>query len=708
MLRDLPLKRRYRTGRDNLVHDFYVPLLSTAREYKRAVGYFSSGSLALAGQGLNHLIEHGGRIQLIASPILDESDITALERGVLARDDIVERALLRSLVQVDGFQKRRLEFISWMLAEGVLDIKIASMGEFGRGLFHEKIGWISDGQDAVAFSGSANETAAALLNNFESLSVYRSWHEAEADWVNEIRQDFDAMWSNETPELQIQDLPDAIRSGILELAPVSWHHPPPDPEDSSESDLRTGTSGRLVSPNWLEIRPYQRQAISAWFGANGQGILEMATGTGKTLTALSLAAFLQKGVAEEHDQPLFVLIVCPFVNLVRQWEKEVRSFGVVPLLGLDNAANWRLDLEALLDSIGRGSIKSGVFITTNATLAGKSFQGLKSKLPRSTLVIADEVHNLGTLRLAQALPEQCQYRLGLSATPERWLDSEGTSRIREYFGETVFSLSLPEAINMGVLCAYEYHPVLVTLDEDEYEEYINVSEAIARLASQGDQEVVDDHVDGMLRNLLFRRARLIGGARQKVPATLEILSGLQRKEFTVVYCGDSSEYGSGSDHSGLTRQIDQVVAGASLPPLNMSVARYTSRESTSDRRRLEEQFAKGELQALVAIRCLDEGVDIPSMQTAIILASTTNPRQFIQRRGRVLRQAEGKDLATIYDLVVVPGTPDALPARVFNLERRLFRKELIRIVEFAQTARNGTEVLNRLRPLRQMWNCLDV
>lgn len=174
-----------------------------------------------------------------------------------------------------------------------------------------------------------------------------------------------------------------------------------------------------------------------------------------------------------------------------------------------------------------------------------------------------------------------------------------------------------------------------------------------------------------------------------------------------MYCSDASELDAASG-SPLEKQLEQIVAGLCLPPISVSAAPYTYKVSPGARAQLERQFAEGIIDTLVAIRCLDEGVDIPSMQTAVIAASTTNPRQFIQRRGRVLRRSPGKTHATIYDLVVTPGDPSELPDTIFNVERRLFRKELARVVEFARSARNRSAALHDLLPLREAWNSLDV
>lgn len=707
-LDELDLKNRYRTGRDDLVNDFYVPVLSEATLYRRAVGYFSSGSLALAAQGLNRLIARGGAVQLVASPQFSAEDIEALRRGVDARDDIIQQALLRELVADEGPQRRRLEYVAWLLAQGRLEIRIALMRDPARGIFHEKFGLISDGQRTIAFSGSANETLAAHVLNFESFSVFRDWMPVEDEWVADFAMDFAALWENATPELEVVDLPSALTEGLLKLAPSDWHSPPPDPDELEASgDEEHYPLGRLRIPNSLTLRPYQKDAIRAWFAAGGRGIFELATGTGKTITALALTQRLESLLWERHEKPLLVIVVVPFLNLVAQWSRELREFGVWPLVAAGDSSEWSAAISTVLSGLRAGSVRFVVVVTTNKSFALAPFQGLLADIPAETLVIADEVHNMGTSQLGSALPTRAAYHLGLSATPERWADPSGTDIIRRYFGDSVAIKTIGEAIEEKFLTPYDYYPLVVELDEDEQQEYLELSEKIARLAGAQQSLGNADQLDGPLKMLLFKRARLVAAARRKLPLILDVAHRHKSEGKMIVYCSDASNT-DGDPGASLEKQLEQVLAGLCLPPVSMSAARYTHHQSAAERAQLELQFARGALDALVAIRCLDEGVDIPSMQTAIIAASTTNPRQFIQRRGRVLRRFPGKDHATIYDLVVSPGDPAALSDTVFNVERRLFRKELARVVEFARSARNEVEAMHDLLPLRQAWNCLDI
>jgi superfamily II DNA or RNA helicase len=314
------------------------------------------------------------------------------------------------------------------------------------------------------------------------------------------------------------------------------------------------------------------------------------------------------------------------------------------------------------------------------------------------VLVADEVHNLGAAKLAEQLPNNFKLRLGLSATPERWFDDEGTQRLKRYFGPVLEPrLGLREAITIGALTPYRYYPVLVELTDDEREEYLSLSAKIARLYS-GDEEGLNSPA---LTALLLQRARLIGAAANKLNELRRI--GAQHRTAThmLFYCGDGQVESPEDD--AFRRQVDEVTRILGVE-LGIKVAPYTAATEMEERDTLREDLAAGRIQGLVAIRCLDEGVDIPSVRTAVLLASSTNPRQFIQRRGRVLRRAEGKEFAEIYDMIVVP----PMEARSSNSERSLLKKELTRFAEFADLALNAGTARAVVLKLQKTFHLLDI
>lgn len=454
-------------------------------------------------------------------------------------------------------------------------------------------------------------------------------------------------------------------------------------------------------PSRLTLRNYQVDAIRSWFTNEGKGVFSMATGSGKTITALATVEALFRRVGS----PLVVIIVAPYLNLVEQWIDECEKFGLHPINCSGASQNWSrsVDMALFLNQTKSRPILS--LVTTNATFALETFQRVLEQLQVRTILIADEVHNLGARNLSQRLPEKISLRLGLSATPQRWMDEDGTQVIEDYFGKVVFEYSLKDALsgNPSALCPYDYHPILVDLDDDEREEYIAITIQLSRLMVTPQTENLSDAALA----LLLRRSRLIGCARQKMPAFRRAIQPFCKTRFNLVYCGDGrTEIESTSDNvaekvpeSSVIRQVDAVAAMLGNE-LTMNVAKYTSEISKDDRRTVLHDFEAGDKQVLVAIRCLDEGIDIPAVRRAFILASSTNPRQFIQRRGRVLRRADGKDRAEIFDFVVVPPLDQLSPgSNEFKTLRNLVTREMSRVLEFANLAANGPQAIELLRPV---------
>ncbi len=423
----------------------------------------------------------------------------------------------------------------------------------------------------------------------------------------------------------------------------------------------------------------------------------MATGAGKTLTALYLACKVA-----EKNRPLSIVVVCPYINLVKQWEREMMRFGIRAVCCYGTQRSWAGELRDGYARLQFGSTSVQGIITTNATFLSPSFRESLDETIGHHLVIADEAHNLGSEKVKEVLPEFIQLRLGLSATPERHYDEQGTQAIFDYFGPVVYEFSLAQAIDAGVLAPYFYHPVLVDLTEEEAEEYIELSNRIAKAVMFAESKA--DH-DEKVMPLLIRRSRLLASATEKLPALQRIVEEMKgRVEKAIVYCGD------GRVEDPIDEQQRRQIESATRllgKEVGLHVRRFTYEEDAEEREGILEQIQKGGLDAVVAIRCLDEGIDLPDVRLGFLLASTSNPRQFIQRRGRLLRRAPGKDHAVIYDFIVQP--PDFggdWSDAAFNTERRLFQRELSRILDFCKTAKNGPTALQALQGLRQKYNLI--
>lgn len=463
LLKDLDLKLQYRSSTDSIARDFLVPALSRSVLYQRAVGFFSSTSLIQVSYGICGLVKNSGRIQIVASPRLSQEDIEAIRGGYEEREAVIARSLLRSLDEPLSASRdeQRLRLVAYLVSHGVMDIKIAfAESDSEIGLYHEKIGVIADAEDnVVAFTGSLNETGQAFNSNFESIMVFSSWKEADSSRVAAIRSSFDGLWSNGTRGLQVIDFPRAPLERLLRYSQGT-----PDFNIDSEE---FGSAWVSAKPSWTSQLPvrlydYQIQAIENWEMNGFLGTFDMATGSGKTFTAL--AGMLR--LADYCNGNLLTLIACPFVHLVDQWAEDVRKCGIEPLVCHSGAPlrEWKMFLDRAIKRTLLGSDTPQVALITNIALAGQDVQTILRRLSPSdnVLLIADEAHYLGARKLSSALNDRIRYRLALSATLERCRDDEGTTLLRSYFGEQCIRYDLEKAIAEGRLVPYEYIPSLFT------------------------------------------------------------------------------------------------------------------------------------------------------------------------------------------------------------------------------------------------------
>ena len=678
-LREISLKYEYRSDGADLIKDFYTPCLRHATQYWRAVGYFTSNGLALNARGLATFIRHNGQMRLVTGPKLMADDIEAIQHGYDAKDQNLTPSFDGGF---DGGTHDRLTLLTWLVTHGYLDIKIAypsnTSANNHQAIYHEKIGvFLDDFGNAVAFAGSQNETVGGLLSNFESLDVHLSWDDAQGRVLQKI-DNFKRLWSDTTDKLRVVDFPTAVAETLLIHGTVYETIPDMSPTPSKITEVDAP-----YLPRDLILRDYQWEAINAWFANGCCGLWEMATGTGKTITALSALAKLK-----EEKKHLFIIIVCPYTHLVDQWRKEIERFGFKPMLAYQTSAIWLSRFQTALVRYNLGVSDVVCVITTRDTFTGEKMQKQLSKLKRRAVLVADEAHHLGAEQSRERLTDIFDHRLGLSATPNRWFDVKGTTALKTYFGKTVYKFSLAKAIKRGYLCSYNYYPHLVELTDEEFDEYERLSKKISRL-SHGENL---DEPSKALERLLIRRAALLHTADNKLPMLEELLARkTEELHHTLFYCAPG--------------QIDSVIP--MLTDLGMRVAKFTAEESAAERLELLNMFSSGHLHALVAIRCLDEGVDVPSTRTAYILASSSNPKEFIQRRGRILRLAPGKKCAEIHDLISVPSLEHRQNSNAtFVTERRIMERELGRFSEFAETALNKIAARNIIWQLAKDYNLL--
>ncbi|MGA7936032.1 MAG: DEAD/DEAH box helicase family protein, partial [Kovacikia sp.] len=540
-LRDFDLRHQYRSDRHQLLENFYIPCLERSLTYDRAVGFFSSTSLAAAAKGITALIRGGGQMRLIASPHLSRADAEAIVQGLKQREEVITAILRHELEQLDQLAHDRLGYLAWLLSKERLEIKLAvHRNPYHRGLYHEKLGIFRDpAGNVVVFTGSANESASGFIDNFECVDVFRSWRSGDDERIAEKLDNFQRLWENQTPTLEVIEFPEAARRSLLKLCPTEV----PSREtatmtsregqgtyDTSAPSPGDSTAGYPTIPPWLNLRPYQQQAIANWFANQGRGTLKMATGSGKTITALAIATQLY-----EKIQLQALIIVCPYRHLVQQWARECRKFGITdPILAFESVSQWQENLSNQLYNVRARNQPFLTVITTNATLITPGFQSQLPYFPQRTLIVGDEAHNLGAKQLEAKLPRSVGLRLALSATPERYFDERGTEALLNYFGAVLQpEFTLRDAIQQRALVHYLYYPLLVELTETESEVYADLTSKVGRAIAIGGNEDNDS-----LTALLMQRARLVGAAANKLETLREVMRSRLNTSHTLFYCGD--------------------------------------------------------------------------------------------------------------------------------------------------------------------------
>lgn len=695
--KSLQIPFQVNTTTENPVDVFFNPLLNLAKSYDVAVGYFSSAWIRDAAKGIASLVVNGGRSRWVISPSLSKQDWELLSNCSSHADieQVVSSAATASVRELQlALEDDTRVALAWLIKDGIVNFKIAIPKNQLSGIFHAKIGILTDSDNnKVAFSGSYNLTGAANTN-WETLDIYLGWNAGDEKRVQAREDQFESIWECRDPNLAIYLPTDSVVAQFIE---ITKHTKRP-------YRLPGATDEPIETTPWIpgylldahgKLRQHQEDGIAAWFKANGRGIFQMATGSGKTVAALAVATKLFNFLRTKNGK-LVVIVAVPYKHLAEQWEKEAIAFGFDPLICYESFDAWAPEFQRKILGLQLDTENLAFFITVNATFCSDRFQSLLASVDSPVLFIADEMHNMGGEKIRTVLPTNANFRLGLSATPDRHNDDEGTALIREYFGETVADYGLSQAIADGTLTRYFYHPVLVEFTEDEMGSYVDLSQRIARQMVRGNTE--GGEISDALKFLLIERSRLIGNAEGKIPALKRLLATRTESKFNLVYCGDVISEGE--------RSVDNVL-GLIGNGLGMRANKFTSTESNAERRDILEKFGKGEIQALIAIRCLDEGVDVPRTETAYILASSLNPRQFIQRRGRVLRKAPGKEFAYIYDFIVVPPVGASLEDASFNSERSLIRRELSRVDEFASSSENAGDALRILRAIKIRLNLID-
>lgn len=715
MLKEITYKGVYKSDQDHILEDFYFPTLSVATRYDRAVGFFSASTISYAAQALSVFVKRGGQIRLILGAFSEQGDLEAVKQGYREKEisDKIGGELLSMISNVsDELFQNRFETLSWLVAHGRLDVKIALRE---RGMYHDKVGIITDDAgDQVVFAGSANESTHALLptHNYESINVFRTWLPEHAEFYEPHIDSFERLWRDESQGTAVIDIPTAVRDKLISVARSLDYTPDPEIEAAIAARVlsRTGnavstTSGKPREPATIngqpfKMRDHQIDALDAWKAKGDfQGTFDLATGAGKTITAIHAIVKLSEAI-----DGLACVIAAPYQNLADQWVDILSTFNIYPVKCYNTRTQWEDKLRNMVHELTMGSRSFGAIVVVNRTLKSPEFQECLSKIKGGRLLwIGDECHHHTSKAYEGFLPEHAKFRIGLSATPEHYLDEERNERLNEFYGDIVSRYTLKQAIKDKVLTPYVYYPHLVEFTEEEADEFVGLSEQIGRIMAR--QQGKASEMSPQLTGLLMRRARLVGSAANKLPTLQAVLTGERPTQHTLFYCGDGTvETDEGEDASDKNiaqskRQVEAV--SAMLHGMSWDVSRFTSRESRKDRDNILENFRLGFIDAMVAIRCLDEGIDVPACSTAYILASSRDPRQFVQRRGRILRRSPGKERALIHDFIVVlPQDYDTDS----EYAKRLIRSELGRVTEFSSLSDNRSEAYETLAPVLRQYD----
>lgn len=710
---NLSIKAEYRSPQDNIVQDFYLPVLENAVSYRRSVGFFSSSALVEITEGICALAKKGGKIELVASPRLSAEDLEAISKGYEQREKIIENALLRGLKSGGEkyFEKERLNLLANLIESNVLNIKIAfTENENSIGIYHEKLGLVEDCEgNKIAFSGSMNESENAFTKNYETIDVFCSWKsEDEKQRILKKEKAFSAIWGNYDEKLKVLHFPlidkailekykrgksdfDLDRKEFLKNENVSF-----DMMHNGKTSVMLAVAekdnGDVIFEDKLFFdfkgkkspRPHQKKAIENFESNNFQTLLAMATGTGKTLTSLFCANELSK-----KTELTSVLIIVPLKDLVDQWQKDIEEYFSGEIISIRSGLDWKgklSDLRLLKILKKDWQDKQLVIITTYDSFCGNDEKILESLDLDSTLIIADEVHKFGAASYSKKLPEKIKYRIGLSATPKRPYDEKGTKAIFDYFcpSENPYEFSIKNAIDADMLCHYEYHPRIVPLTDFEMEDYENISEKISRFSVIVNNSVKTDKDDEeRLEQLLKERHRIIERAQNKKSEFLEIMQNeiSKYKDRTIVFCPDGKDENDKDFLEVYKSELwNELVSKGKI----VRMSEYIQ----GTKREIIEGFTAGAIDILFAKQRLNEGIDIPAAKRAFFIASSTSEREFIQRRGRVLRKSPetNKKLAEIFDFIVVP------PDRNSVYAQSIVENEIKRAMDFAATADNYAEI----------------
>lgn len=749
-----PNSRRFMSRTEWEPLGFFSEALCNATTFDIKLGFFSSSAINILADGFAAFLYNGGRMRMIINDVLSEEDRTAI---VVGESDI--NASYFDLNAIDHISytlskhdEHFFECLSWLIRNERIEIKIITP-KVGNGIAHSKCGVFSDGVSKVAFDGSCNFSKMALIENIESINAFCDWDgERDKERINDIVRDFNRTFSGEDDTVKYLKADQIITyitktykyKDIQELLEDERRILHRRAENSTSDSIRrvlerakakvtaiidTINIGKAKVKNeqlttltpkfpFTEPRSYQKEAFNKW-KVSQKGLFAMATGTGKTLTSLN--CLLEIYNKFKYYQ---ALILVPTITLVEQWEDECKRFNFSHIIKVSSKNNgWRSEIDdiKLKESLAQSDDlpPSFIIIATYASFSRESsfkqLMSLSKKTQRQMLLIADEAHNIGAPNIISKLDRvKILRRIGLSATPERQFDDKGNNAIMQFFGcdgKYTFEYSMKDAIDNGFLCRYKYFPHVVRLNEEEMAEYRKISLQLVKFYNINEGTFLG--ADDILMRLLLKRKRIIHKAQNKEEVFRQIVK--QRFEecgnlkYTLVYVPEGVQLDSSVQYATTDDPIDDADVDKLIDKYTQIIQEIspttTVRKFVSgiqDRDEVLRKFSTGETEVLTSMKCLDEGVDVPRSELAIFCASTGNPRQFIQRRGRILRKHPDKYIAIIHDLVVAPEFDST--EENYNMERNLLKGEIQRVKDFAGLSENPAFAYTELEEITNYYN----
>lgn len=723
---DWSIDRDYKTGSENEPLQFYLDGLANSNELSLLLGYFSSSAINLLSVGFATFISKGGKMKMVINHLLSAQDKQTISRVEDNPDEIrvFDLTDVVSLGRVlDEYDTHFFECLAYLISQKRIEIKVIKPKN-KKGISHYKSGVFSDGQDYVGYQASCNFTYFGLSENIEQLEAFLSWENGRS--IKFIKKQLNLLENYFTEK---DDDVEYISVGEIEVVLKDRFGKKDINELLVQEEYLLKKKQSLISNpklkntitklfSEIEIirrspkfpypegpREYQVKAYESWIANNYKGIFAMATGTGKTITSLNclLNEYKKTGIYR-------ALITVPTTALVEQWKKECTKFNFKNIITVSSKENWDKNL-AFFNTASKLIETSFIVIVTYASLPRPKFQSYFTQLPKNTILIADETHNFGSQSLLTLLPNiHVEKRIGLSATPHRKFDGAGNQAIQKFFNDEppyIVSYSMEEALKIGWLCNYTYYPHIVKLTDQEMERYKVLSLQLLRLGLF-DKETGTFRSTPEIEKKLLERKRIIHKAANKLESFKRILKrefGIRKNlKYTLVYVPEGKE--SSFEHLDYSietddenKLINEYTKAVRQTDDSVMVKQFTSKSLNRDQ--ILQDYENGKIHVLSSMKCLDEGVDVPRSELAIFCASTGNPRQFIQRRGRVLRLHKDKIHATIHDLIIVPEVSDTT---TFDMEKGLIKKELERVVDFANLAMNKIDTYDTLKKILDYYN----